>query len=259
MCKVFAIIALCFVVVPTTSPKPSTDMRILNGNEAAIGQFPFIVSVTRFSVHRCGGSILSNRYVLSAAHCVSCMDSTGKFTLEDVKEYSISAGSNNRLYGAIIAKVAEFVVHENYFNELHDLSILRLETPLVYSDTIKAIPLDTTEVPVGTTVTIAGWGRQSTNGLLAKNLQYTTEKVLSRSECYDKINLDSPDIYCLARPVNNGTCIGDSGGPAILADKLVAVANFVFRNRCGLDYPDGFAKISTHLDWIRAHSDICIE
>ncbi|XP_067635200.1 serine protease SP24D-like [Eurosta solidaginis] len=240
----------------STSAKPSIDMRILNGNDAAIGQFPFIVSVIRMGVHQCGGSILSNRYVLSAAHCIGHFDGNGNFILRDVKKYTIRAGSNNHLCGGVIAKVAEFVANENYFNDLHDLSILRLKTALIYSNTIKAITLDTSVVPVGTTVTIAGWGRQSPFGALATKLQYTTEKVLSRSACYDKIVLDSPDIYCLARPVNNGVCCGDSGGPAILADKLVAVASFVVGAHCGVDYPDGFAKISTHLDWIRAHSDI---
>ncbi|XP_067635201.1 serine protease SP24D-like [Eurosta solidaginis] len=259
MCKVFAIITLCFVVVTSTSAKPSIDMRILKGKDAAIGQFPFIVSVIKRKRHFCGGSILSNRYVLSAAHCVSRMDSTGNFTLEHVKKYSIRAGSNDRLCGGVIAKVAEIVVNENYFHELHDLSILRLKTPLVYSKTIKAIALDTTEVPAGTTVTIAGWGLTSPNGTYATILQYTTGKVLSRSVCYDEIDLDSPDIYCLARPVNKGFCYGDSGGAAILADKLVAVAGFLGGDDCGLAYPDGYAKISAHLDWIRAHSDICIK
>ncbi|XP_067639346.1 serine protease SP24D-like [Eurosta solidaginis] len=258
MWKVFAIIALCFVVVTSTSAKPSIEMRILSGNDAAIGQFPFIVSVRREDIHIFGGSILSNRYVLSAAHCVGHIVRRGKFILEDVKKYSIRAGSNNRLCDGVIAKVSEIVAHENYFHESHDLSILRLETPLVYTTTIKSIALDTTEVPVDTTVTIAGWGQRSQNGALATKLQYTTEKVLSKSECNDKVIFDTSHIYCLARPVNKGFCYGDSGGPAILADKLVAVAGFV-TDDCGLDQPDVFAKTSTHLDWIRAHSDICIE
>ncbi|XP_067619061.1 serine protease SP24D-like [Eurosta solidaginis] len=257
MCKVFAIIALCFVVVTSTSAKPSNDMRILKGVDATIGQFPFIVSVIKEDLHICGGSILSNRYVLSAAHCVGHIDDNSKFILEDVKKYSIRAGSNERLCGGEIVEVAEIVANENYFHKLHDLSILRVKTPLVYSDTIKAIALDTTEVPAGTPVTIAGWGRQSPSGTLATKLQYTTEKVLPRSACNDVFILDTSDLYCLARPVNEGFCFGDSGGPAILVDKLVAVTGFVIDD-CGSNEPDVSAKISTHLDWIRAHSDICI-
>lgn len=44
--------------------------RVVNGSEAGDGQFPYQISLRRFELHHCGGSIITRRFILTAAHCV---------------------------------------------------------------------------------------------------------------------------------------------------------------------------------------------
>lgn len=58
---------LCNIVLPQ---KPMLDGRIVGGAEIEISEAPWQVSLLRFNSHTCGGSIISENYVLTAAHCV---------------------------------------------------------------------------------------------------------------------------------------------------------------------------------------------
>lgn len=68
------ILTLFVVLIATTSTKTlARSDRIINGHEAANGQFPFAVSLrqSRSLQHICGGAILNNRWIVSAAHCTN--------------------------------------------------------------------------------------------------------------------------------------------------------------------------------------------
>ncbi|KAF7275532.1 hypothetical protein GWI33_011625 [Rhynchophorus ferrugineus] len=66
----------------------AVPLRIVNGTDAQEGEFKYVVSVRSNLAHICGGTILNDRFVLTAAHCV-CDDSTPK----DPTPYSIQYGS----------------------------------------------------------------------------------------------------------------------------------------------------------------------
>lgn len=152
-------------------------------------------------------------------------------------------------------RIAEIITHEHYGNFLNDVALLRLEEPIIFSDNIQPIPLATSEVPVGEKVIISGWGRIKQGGDLPQKLQWNQLTAISRNECKELIDMDSDSLICLAHKSNNGACNGDSGGPAVYNGEVVGIAGFVY-NGCGSSYPDGYAKVFYHADWIKHHSDL---
>lgn len=173
----------------------------------------------------------------------------------DPSVFTIRAGTNDRFQGGVLVKVAEIITHSEYGNFLNDVALLRVEKPFIWSDNIKPIPLATTEVPSGQEVIISGWGRIKHGGDLPQHLQWNVLTAISRTECKEKIGMDSDSLICLAHEPNNGACNGDSGGPAMYNGEVVGIAGFVYGG-CGSAYPDGYAKVFYHFDWIKAHSDL---
>lgn len=248
-------ILFCLGLIAWVSAKPQASGRIVGGEYSAEGSFPYQVSLRYDGSHTCGASIISRRYVLSAAHCVGDEDYDGNYFVYPAEHFTIRAGSTDRLLGGVLTKVTDIVVNENYANFLHDLAVLTLETPLIFSKNIQAIPLASAEVPTGGSVIISGWGYTATNAYAPNKLKWNTVQTLSRLSCLTRIGMASDALLCLGHPVDNGACFGDSGGPATYQGELVGVASFVVSG-CGSEYPDGYAKVFKHLDWIKEHSDL---
>ncbi|XP_073833453.1 serine protease SP24D-like [Musca autumnalis] len=251
MGKISLVILACIVVAATATPTG----RVVGGQDAHEGQFPHQVSLRRNGSHTCGGSIISKNYILTAAHCVGTEDSEGNYYTYSPSVFTVRVGSNDRLQGGLVLRIAEITVHEDYGNFLNDVALLRLEEPLIYSANIQPITLATAEVPAGSPVIISGFGRIKAGGDIPQKLQWNTLTAISRSECKAAINWDSDALICLAHPANNGACNGDSGGPAMYNGEVVGIAGFVYGG-CGNIYPDGYAKVYYHREWIKAHSDV---
>uniref|UniRef100_A0A0K8U836 Serine protease SP24D n=1 Tax=Bactrocera latifrons TaxID=174628 RepID=A0A0K8U836_BACLA len=245
----------CLGLIVWANAKPQTSGRIVGGEYAVEGAFPYQASLRYDGSHLCGASIISRRYMLSAAHCVGDEDDEGNYFVYAAEHFSIRAGSSNRLLGGVVKKVIKIVVNENYANFLHDLAVLTLETPLIYSNNIQPIPLASAEVPTGDNVIISGWGYTATNAYASNKLKWNTVQTLSRLSCLTTIGMASDAVLCLGHSVDNGACFGDSGGPAAYQGELVGVASFVVGG-CGTSNPDGYAKVFKHLDWIKEHSDL---
>uniref|UniRef100_A0A1I8MPF8 Peptidase S1 domain-containing protein n=1 Tax=Musca domestica TaxID=7370 RepID=A0A1I8MPF8_MUSDO len=173
----------------------------------------------------------------------------------DPSDFTVHAGSNDRFQGGVLVNVAEIIAHEDYGNFLNDVALLRLAEPLIYSKNIQPIPLATTEVPAGAPVIISGFGRLQHGGDMPEKLQWNTLTALSGSECEEMFHLDTDDVMCLDHEANNGLCHGDFGGPAIYNGEMVGIGSFLF-GYCGNSYPDGYAKVFYHSEWIRKHSDL---
>uniref|UniRef100_A0A1A9WAU4 Peptidase S1 domain-containing protein n=1 Tax=Glossina brevipalpis TaxID=37001 RepID=A0A1A9WAU4_9MUSC len=242
-------------VISFISTNASSATRVVGGEIAEEGQFPYQISMRRNGLHYCGGSILTKNFVLTAAHCVGSDDGNGTFILHDPKTLTVRAGSIDRFMGGVLVRVGEIVAHENYGKFLNDVALLRLEEPLIFSKFIQPIPLASIDVQPGENVTISGWGRLEQGGDIPRHLQWNTLTVISRSECKTQIGFNTDALVCLAHAIDNGACNGDSGGPATYNGEVIGIAGFV-HGGCGSKYPDGYAKVYYHVDWIKKHSDL---
>uniref|UniRef100_A0A182QCJ2 Peptidase S1 domain-containing protein n=1 Tax=Anopheles farauti TaxID=69004 RepID=A0A182QCJ2_9DIPT len=218
--------------------------RIVGGSVAAEGQFPHQVALLRSNALTCGGSLIDSRWVLTAAHCVY-----NGGTLIPATAITVLAGSVS-LTAGVRRAVARIIPHERYGNFQNDVALLQLQQSLPTSAYIRPIALRTTSVPARSEVVISGWGRIYQGGPTSSVLRYNRATVLADQQCRAATGISS-GLICFTSPVNNGACNGDSGGPAVLNNQLVGVANFII-NYCGSSSPDGYAKVSDFVPWIQA-------
>ena len=229
--------------------------RIVSGDEAIEGQFPYQISLRRENMHVCGGTIISARYILTAVHCVAEVPKTGRYILRKPEELTVQAGSIDRTKGGVVVEVSEVTAHEHYGFNLNDIAVIRLRDRLAFSKTIKAIDFATQEPPVNATVVVSGWGRLSDLGTRPDKLQYTNVRYMSTTECARKTQINGNQVLCMDHPLNRGPCKGDSGGPAAYQNKLVGINSFLIKG-CGSEKPDMYVNVGTYLPWIRNHTDV---
>lgn len=102
--------------------------RIVNGFPAAPGQFPYQVFLRGFNAGggalACGGSLISNQWVLTAAHCI-----TG------VVRFEIPMGTINFNQPQVLGTSTQFVIHPQYNpnNLNNDIGVIRLAQPVAFS------------------------------------------------------------------------------------------------------------------------------
>lgn len=101
--------------------------RVVNGTNARIEDYPWMASLHIWAGHNCGGSILNERWILSAAHCDAS---------------TIEVGTDRWNYGQKVA-VKRWIKHENYddYTLEHDIAVVELAEPLVFGPNIQPVRL----------------------------------------------------------------------------------------------------------------------
>ncbi|XP_055385766.1 chymotrypsin-1-like [Condylostylus longicornis] len=220
--------------------------RIVGGDFAKDGEFPYQISLQLNQNHICGGSIIGPKHILTAAHCVVRSDGV----LRPVNAMSIRAGTNVIGVDGQVRQAEAVYVHEKYRMNLNDVAVIKLSKPLEYNSKIQEIEMDRGDAPVGAIVTISGWGKTANDGRRSEVLKTATLKVLSIEQCDKKSGLGFKQTICLDHPAGIGACQGDSGGPATYNGKLIGVASFVAKT-CASNKPDSYARVSLYYDWIK--------
>ncbi|XP_055385780.1 transmembrane protease serine 9-like [Condylostylus longicornis] len=244
MCsKIIYLVLLGIVAVTNARINP----RIVGGDIALEGQFPYQISLQLNTNHICGGSIISPRHILTAGHCVTWSDGS----LISADSISVRAGSNIIGVDGQVRQAQEIYLHEKYSRSLNlnDVAVIKLSEPLQYNPKIQEIEMDKEDAPIGSTATISGWGKTANDGKRSEVLKFTTLVVLSMEQCDKKSGLGFKQIVCLDHPAGTGACQGDSGGPATYNGKLIGVASLVAKT-CGSNKPDSYARVSLYYDWI---------
>lgn len=116
-------------------PHMNSPLRIVNGFEAIPHSLPWAVSLQYKGVHDCGGVIIDQWHILTAAHCLDYAD--------DLGNYYARVGAHNRLSSGQLMPIAELVIHPTY-NELRstdDIGIIRLASPIIFSQDVQLICL----------------------------------------------------------------------------------------------------------------------
>ncbi|KAI8034178.1 chymotrypsin-1 [Drosophila gunungcola] len=237
----------------------SPQGRILGGEDAAQGEYPWSASVRYNKAHVCSGCIISQTFVLTAAHCVSNVG----ITPVNASALAVRVGTINQYAGGSIVGVKSVLIQPSYGNFLHDLALLELDQPLTFGDRIAAVELPTAQVegtedqdaelPDGTPVYVAGWGELS-DGTASYKLQKANFNTLGRAQCEWQAGYGYASTVCLSRAEKEGICRGDAGAP-VIDDKQVlrAVTSFNF-GPCGSKYPDVATRVSYYLSWIEANT-----
>ncbi|XP_043277370.1 chymotrypsin-2-like [Venturia canescens] len=245
-----ALVALCQGV-----PTALHGGRIVNGDDAKVGEFPFQVSLqTRYGEHFCGGSILNEYYVVTAAHCV---------VGERARDLQVVAGTLKLNEPRSIHYVDKYYVHEAYaprHSWSNDIALIKVSVPFRYSSTVKFVPLpeNHAKVKVGSVAVVSGWGTLMLDGPTPDRLQRTDVMIVSQEYC-NKTNSEKRlpvydnHVCALSPDVITGPCHGDSGGPLTVDGQLVGVTSWVI-TCASTKYPTVYTRVSEYVDWLHEHA-----
>lgn len=139
-------------------------MRSVGGSPGNIATYPWQVSLQTNAVHRCGGSIISPHWILSAAHCTVGIDP---------KSFNVRVGSSwHGAFGETI-NISQVVVHPEYtrlpttgfWPPNNDFTLIKLERPLIFGPRVQPIELpdEDAEIADGTLCMTSGWGKHDSH------------------------------------------------------------------------------------------------
>jgi secreted trypsin-like serine protease len=180
------------------SAKDSAE-KIVGGTKAAEGAYPFQVALLRVRRNQdgtftpvaqfCGGTLVTARYVLTAAHCLAQGDRGKISSVTNPRDIAILIGSTNLLGKADRILVKRVIPHPRYVpgTSVNDIALLELErAPLPESGaqrvTIVTAETEAAALPVNADLTIIGWGMTEAKRP-SMDLLETTVKAVDRNAC----------------------------------------------------------------------------
>lgn len=249
-----AIIVCLFVIGSTVAQ--GIAPKVVNGTDANINEFPFMVSLRRNGGHSCGGTLLTDLWVLTAAHClVGCIlnfyfmthnkNSLLWLKTSPAENYTVQyANTVISRNGTNVAQVAEVIAHEGYLPSnqyINDIGLVRLSEPIIDAlDNFRAkLPVSGSYFETGTPAVLSGWGLNATMGVIMTNLQKVDLEIFS---AYDCAQLHSSTVHytniCGGIPEGGkGQCSGDSGGPLLVNGVQVGIVSWSVKPCTVAPYP----------------------
>ncbi|XP_076696983.2 serine protease 41-like [Callospermophilus lateralis] len=238
---------------------------IVGGVESSRGRWPWQALVRVRNVKTCGGSLLSRRWVLSAAHCFRRFSRAsrwivqlGELTLHQ-SFWSLRAHRNRY-------RVKDIIVNPQARGKFHDIALLRLASSVTYSKYIQPIcVLSSTFMFLHRSdCWVTGWGVIHENMVPLPppyRLREVQVTILNNSRCRELFELPfqrssiSFDMLCAgAENGSRDTCHGDSGGPLVcdLEGLWYQIGIVSWGVGCGRpNRPGVYTNVSLHFDWIR--------
>ncbi|XP_011494487.1 PREDICTED: chymotrypsin-2-like [Ceratosolen solmsi marchali] len=226
--------------------------KIIGGTVADIKDFPFLSSLRNLTTnkHFCGGSIITKRHILTAAHCLFEKDYS-IIRIYVGSNYSVSIYSE----GYDIESVR---IHPHFtgYNSpgkgsRHDIAIITLNKEIEFNVHQKNGIIQADDVKVEVNAEILGWGLIIfPSKVYSMVLRKASVKIIKNTKCLEKIHLPIYDEHiCSDGNTKFGVCLADSGGPLIIEDKIVGIASFCIP--CARGFPDVFTRVYNYLNFIR--------
>ncbi|XP_075785386.1 transmembrane protease serine 11C isoform X2 [Pelodiscus sinensis] len=239
---------------PNRSKSASTSNRVVGGaSSAQLGDWPWQASLQQNNIHHCGATLISNTWLVSAAHCFRHSKNPHAWT--------VTFGNLLRP-PRMKRSVKAIIVHEKYQYPApkHDIAVVKLSEHVDFTSSVHRICLpDPAQIfPYNSDAVVTGWGAQKGEVQNLNVLQEATVKLIdtdtcNREEVYH--GLVAPGMLC-AGYLQGGVdaCQGDSGGPLVSPDSrgmwyLVGIVSW--GEECGKpNKPGVYTRVTYYRDWI---------
>merc|ERR1711962_1334925 len=247
----------CFCGIPNNSTS-----RIVGGAEVnPKRKCPWQVGIKQVGYYiTCGGSIINDRWVLTAGHCVADLNTCrlkydkDSFMRVVVGEHNVTDDSD---YGSANTtmeyEIKKYILHPSFNCKTwgYDFALLELKKEIEFNNVITPVCLPKVDRQsyAGENGTLSGWGLMSSDGSLSNVLQEVQVPILENED------YGLPD-WMMAAGGEEGmdSCAGDFGGPLTVIDdkgKYVQVGVASEPTQCGSgDGPSVYARVSKVIDWI---------
>uniref|UniRef100_UPI00398F21B6 suppressor of tumorigenicity 14 protein homolog n=1 Tax=Pristiophorus japonicus TaxID=55135 RepID=UPI00398F21B6 len=242
--------------------QPFYRSRIINGIDAKPGEWPWQVSLHFSNLgHTCGATLISNWWLLCAAHC-----------FQDIENYKYSNRLLWKAYiGAHSQKVAELtaelriikrmITHEQFNNITmdYDIALLELSAPVTYNNYIQPVclPSELHVFPANRKCYITGWGLLQEDGHLPSILQKGEVRIINQTTCNNFIgHILSSRMLCAGFLTGEvDACEGDSGGPLACEEpsgKWFLAGIVSWGQGCGrYGHPGVYTRITKFREWMQ--------
>ncbi len=212
-------VVLVKLAVAGTGPAP-----ILGGTPTTVGEYPTVVAI-EVGQGLCTGTLITQDWVLTAAHCVTPSVVGVSTQAELTASVKVHFGTVDIHTSPGTVVTASDTIPDPMFNinalGSHDSGLIKLSSPVT---TMTPVPVnfDPANAPVGVQVTMVGFGATAVGGGGSVGIEYVVQQ--TSIACTADEGSDA-NLLCFSQVSGKGKCEGDSGGPsfAMIAGKLVEV------------------------------------
>lgn len=258
--------------------------RIIGGKNASLGSYPWLARVgyikkdemDKDATFRCGGSVITEQFIITAAHCVVNLANNIIVSRIRLGEHNTETNPDcvksfcNLPYSDF--EPAQIISHESYDTPKlqNDLALIKLNRNIVFNDFVKPICLMSGKLLqknfLGQTAEVAGWGIYDINEpQMSAVLQTVKLPIVEDERCangYKKAAPIGQTQMCVGGKVGQDSCGGDSGGPLMKVDidgplgpryYIIGVVSFGAKFCGETNLPGVYTRISSYIPWIRSH------
>ncbi|GAB5570783.1 transmembrane protease serine 11A [Prionailurus iriomotensis] len=236
--------------------------RIMSGDIAAKAAWPWQASLQRNNIHQCGAALISNTWLITAAHCFKKLGSNA-----NPHQWTVSFGTtiNPPLMKRNIRRI---IVHERYHSPAreYDIAVVQFSPKVTFTNDIRRVclPEASASFQPNSTVYITGFGALFYGGESQNNLREARLKIISDDVC------KLPHIY--GHDIKSGmfcagylegiydACRGDSGGPLVIKDfkdtwYLIGIVSW--GDNCGQkNKPGVYTEVAYYRNWITSKTGL---
>lgn len=251
--------------------------HIIDGEEAEDGEFPFMAALGYESEdipngydYRCGASMISDKFLLTAAHCIPMKSRPVVALLGTNDLAAVNPG--------VVVRIKDFYPHPKYrtSQSYNDIALIELERSVINEPNVSPICLfsSTKDLQESVVLTAEGYGivdvdrQQRSQHLMKVNLttvaldkcnqSFADNNLLKNNRKLPQGLIDTQ--YCATGLENTitkqigDTCQGDSGGPLQIVqdDKYKLVGVTSFGNGCGSNTPSVYTRVAAYIEWIES-------
>ncbi|XP_072399984.1 trypsin-1 [Diabrotica undecimpunctata] len=229
------------------------ENRIVGGRPTGVNRYPWIARIVYDGHYHCGASLLTEEYVLTAAHCVRKLKRSKIRVILGDHDVSTTAE-----IPAMMRAVSAVVRHKGFDGDTfnHDIALLKLRKKVQFTKQIRPVCLPKTREPSGKTGTVIGWGRTSEGGMLPNIIQEVEVPILTQTQCKSmkyRASRITNYMLCAGKGAQD-SCQGDSGGPLLIhsGDKYEIAGIVSWGVGCGRPgYPGVYTRVFKYVNWLR--------